>query len=59
MDFLRSSAFLKPGMVKTNSRMRMWWLTTVRNFKVEQIITHPKKYSMGRLKYSRTWLLKP
>ena len=58
MDLVESGALFEPGSVRTSSRVRMWWLTTVKDYRVVSIMNHPKKYSMGRLTYERTWVLK-
>ena len=60
MKFLSSSAWRSiPGAVRTSSRIRKWWLTTVRGYTIEKSALYPRKYAGGRMKYSRYWVLKP
>ncbi len=59
MKFLSSSLLAKGDRVKTSSRLWKWWLTTREGYTVEQVIEHPKRYMLGRLTYSKTWILKP
>jgi len=56
---LDSHALLKPGYVKTSSRVQKWWLTTIKGYEVEQILRFPKRYSMGRLIFGQSWILRP
>ena len=58
MDLVESESLLEPGAVRTASRVKMWWLTRVKDYRVVTVMSHPKKYSMGRLTYERTWILK-
>lgn len=56
----KSTAEVKAsGRVKTSSQIYMRWLTWVRRFKVEEVMRHPKGYSMGRMIYDNTWILRP
>jgi hypothetical protein len=59
MEFINSSALLKPGYIKTSSKIYMFWMTKFRGYQIMQVIQHPKKYSLGRLVYERTWVLRP
>lgn len=56
---LDSQALLKPGYVKTSSRFQKWWLTTVKGYQVDHVVRFPKRYSLGRLVYGQSWILRP
>ena len=58
MKLVDSGAMVEPGAIKTSSRWKMWWLTNVKRYSIVSVVTHPKKYSMGRLVYEKTWILK-
>lgn len=59
MEFINTSAMLKPGDIKTSSKIYMLWMTRFRGYAISQVIQHPKKYSLGRLVYEKTWVLSP
>ena len=61
MDFIRTPTSLRVenGAVHTNSRMRMWWLTSVRGFEVARVTVQPHRYVMGQLRYVHNWVLTP
>ena len=50
---------LKEGRVKTSSKLYMKWLSTFRGYKVETRMQMPKGYSLGRLQYKTSWVLRP
>lgn len=50
---------LREGRVKTSSKLRMAWLSTFRGYKVETRTQTPMGYSLGRLQYKTSWVLKP
>ncbi|MEK7793491.1 MAG: hypothetical protein AAB353_03130 [Candidatus Hydrogenedentota bacterium] len=53
-----TTKLLKRGRVKTSSYMYKSWLSLVRGYVVERMVTTPKGYSLGRLTYQRSWILK-
>lgn len=38
--------------------MKMLYLTWFRGYDVDRVITHPKHYSLGRLVYDKSWILR-
>ena len=59
MKFISTSKILARGAIKTSSRIRVVWLTRFRGYNIERIIRHPKHYTLGRLVYDKSWILKP
>lgn len=59
MKFLDTSRLVREGSVKTSSSLRKWWLTKFKGYKVETVADHPNGYVLGRVKYTRTWVLRP
>lgn len=49
---------MERGLVKTSSRMKVIWLS-LKGYTVEKRMQTPKGYSMGRLTYKTSWVLKP
>ena len=54
-----TSQIVRSGRVKTSSRIYLAWLSTFRGFEVEKKVQTPKGYSMGRLTYKTSWVLRP
>ena len=54
-----TSRILKEGRVKTTSKLYVAWLSTFRGYKVEARTQTPLGYSMGRLRYKTSWVLRP
>lgn len=54
-----TSQLVARGLVKTSSRMYKTWLSMVRGYEVEKRMQTPKGYSLGRLTYRTSWVLKP
>lgn len=50
---------LDSGRIKTNSRVYKFWLSTFRGFTVERKVSTPLGYSLGRLKYKVSWVMRP
>jgi len=59
MTFIDTSAILAPGYVKSTSRIKTWWLTQIRGYKVEKVLRFPRHYRMGHLVYGQAWILRP
>lgn len=59
MKFLSSSGLMGNGCVMTTSRLRKWWLTTVRGHSVERVVRQPDRYFLGKLHYTEKWVLRP
>ena len=53
-----TSQLMERGLVKTSSRMKVIWLS-LKGYTVEKKMQTPKGYSMGRLTYRTSWVLKP
>lgn len=49
----------KRGLVKTSSRLYKTWLSLFRGFTVEMKTQTPMGYSLGRLTYKTSWVLRP
>ena len=58
MKFINTSWVISQGQVKTSSRFRKWWLTRFRGYTVAETIIHPNRMIMGKLLYTKTWVLK-
>lgn len=59
-DFAEStSQLMRRGRIKTSSRIRVFWLSTIRGWEVEKKVQTPQGYSFGRLTYKTSWILKP
>jgi hypothetical protein len=43
----------------THSRLRKWWLTTFRGYRVHSASHAPKQSALGRLTYVSHWWLEP
>ena len=56
---LHDSELIRQGLIRTSSKVRVWWLVKVRRWTVNHHIRQPKRYSLGRLVYRDTWLLRP
>ena len=54
-----TSQIMLSGRVKTSSRLYKTWLSVFRGFSVEKRLQSPKGYSLGRLTYRTSWVLKP
>lgn len=54
-----TSQLMKRGFVKTSSWWRKTWLSAIRGYEVHKQLQTPKGYSMGRLTYRKSWVLKP
>ena len=54
-----TSQIIKSGRVKTSSVMYKTWLSIFRGFVVERKIQTPKGYSLGRLTYKTSWVMRP
>lgn len=54
-----TSQILSSGRVKTSSSMYKFWLSKFRGFKVEKRVQTPKGYTLGRLTYKTSWVLRP
>lgn len=54
-----TSQLMERGLIKTSSRMKMIWLSAVKGYEVHKRMQTPKGYSMGRLTYKTSWVLKP
>lgn len=54
-----TSQLMERGLVKTSSRVRAFWLSNIKGYSVEKKMQTPKGYSMGRLTYKTSWVLKP
>jgi len=44
-------------VIQTDSRMRAWWLTTFKGYKVKTLRRQPKAGLFGVLRYESHWLL--
>ncbi len=53
-----TSVLLQQGRIKTSSRIRKMWLS-FRGYKVEKRVQIPLGYSLGRLTYRTSWVLRP
>ena len=53
-----TSVLLRQGRIKTSSRIRKMWLS-FRGYKVEKRVQIPLGYSLGRLTYRTSWVLRP
>ena len=53
-----TSQLLRSGRIKTSSRIYKLWLQ-IRGFQVERKVHSPKGYSLGRLTYRTSWVLRP
>ena len=50
----------KEGEVQTKSRLRAWWLSTFRGYRIKLIVNgSPKQTVFGGVKYDSLWILKP
>jgi hypothetical protein len=47
------------ALVKTQSRLRVWWLCRFHGFRVVSISQLPIDTIAGGIRYSRTWWLSP
>ena len=54
-----TSQIVRSGRVKTSSRVYRFWLSTFRGWTVEKKVQTPKGYSLGRLTYKTSWVLRP
>ena len=54
-----TSQLVREGAVKTSSRIRKLWLSYFRGYAVEKRLRTPKGYSLGRLTYATSWVLRP
>lgn len=54
-----TSQIVKSGRIKTSSRFYRFWLSTFRGWAVEKRVQTPKGYTMGRLTYTTSWVLRP
>ena len=54
-----TSQLMERGLIKTSSRVKMIWLSAVKGYEVEKQMQTPKGYSMGRLTYRTSWVMKP
>ena len=54
-----TSQIVRSGRVKTSSRVYRIWLSTFRGWTVEKKVQTPKGYSLGRLTYKTSWVLRP
>ena len=54
-----TSQILRSGRTKTSSVIYKTWLSTFRGYTIEKKIQSPKGYSMGRLIYKTSWVLRP
>ena len=54
-----TSQIVRSGRVKTSSRFYRIWLSTFRGWTVEKKVQTPKGYSLGRLTYKTSWVLRP
>jgi len=45
------------GSITTTSRVRVWWLTTVGGYRVENKRRVPNENAFGELYYKNTWVL--
>ncbi len=52
-----TSEILRQGRIKTSSRIRKIWLS-FRGYKVEKRVQTPMGYSLGRLTYRTSWVLR-
>jgi len=57
--FESTSKITKRGRVKTSSRLYKTWLSMFRGYSVEKRMHTPTGYSLGRLTYKTSWVLKP
>ena len=55
--FLDEVTDLKANEVATTSRMRAWWLSTIRHHSVETVHSVPRQGLLGGIKYTNTWIL--
>lgn len=53
-----TSKLSRAGRIRTSSWLYKFWLSTFRGYRVERSMQTPKGYSLGRLTYSRSWILK-
>ena len=48
------------GEVQTKSRLRAWWLSTVKGYRIKLIVNgSPRRTLFGGVKYDSLWILKP
>lgn len=43
--------------VSTGSRLKAWWLTTFRGFRVDMVTREPKTVSFGKVVYASRYVL--
>jgi hypothetical protein len=43
--------------LSTGSRVRAWWLTTFRGFRVDMVTREPKSVSFGKVVYQSRYVL--
>jgi hypothetical protein len=46
------------GMIETTSRLRVWWLHSIRGCEIVEEKLRPRQGSFGRVSYERAWVLK-
>jgi len=54
---LRSTS--DPDLLKTRSRLRVWWLCKFNGFRVVSVSQLPETTLIGGIRYARTWWLAP
>lgn len=53
-----TSQIIRSGRIKTSSRFYRFWLSTFRGWAVERRVQTPKGYTLGRLTYKTSWVLR-
>lgn len=49
----------RAGALSTSSRLKAWWLTSVRRWRIMQQTREPFRGLFGTMHYRRTWVLLP
>lgn len=47
----------QPKHITTDSRLRVWWLTRFRNFRVDMHSQEPRERFWGQIQYINRWRL--
>ncbi len=47
----------RPGTIRTSSRLRMWWLTRMRGYRLERSCQVPHLGWFGNVRYTRECIL--
>jgi hypothetical protein len=53
------SLFTRQGAVTTSSRLKKWWLVSIRKWTVSHYAREPLRVTLGQMVYKHTWILMP